>query len=478
MKQILIIDCLGSSRRWVLLLVERLEAAGYRVGLSRMDAAPRSGALDRLLRLEARRLPVGLAARSDEPFPLALDQPDLVIDLTGSAPRQSAPVLQIRFSGHVGLEDGVTGVFGDPPRPELTVLLDGNVIGAAQPMLDDRIWLTRMTDNLLASATTLLAQSVSRYFAGKAVAQSATLVPPAPLGRLQQLYWPNFLRGLGKRLGNKLLRRKPFYWQVAYRVVDGPAIAQTAALDGLPFTVLPDDGQRFYADPFLFEHNGTTWLFVEEFPYSTGKGIISVAQWQGDGFSTPQPVLEEPHHLSYPQVFAEGDEIFMLPESSGGSELVLYRASQFPHRWQRDTVLVSGRELNDATLLRHDDRFWLFCTERLPGGSASDTLVILHAENPRGPWLDHKSNPITIDRRSARLGGAFVRAPDGTITLPVQDGSLGYGGGLGLLHVIKLDDGEVVLSQPEAIAAGPAWNRQGIHTLNRMGNIEVVDSAG
>ena len=362
--------------------------------------------------------------------------------------------------------------------PEIVSQLDGVAVGRARPMLSDRIWLSRMCNDLLAGAISLVVQSVVRFFAGD-LPPIAETVDRAP----GSSFLPNYAVSLAKGLAGRALQKlrssgRPFYWQVAYRIIDGPDIAETGRLEGAPFTVLADDGERFYADPFVLEHDGHHYLFVEEFPYARGRGVISVSKLGEDGrFGTPRAVLEEPHHLSYPQVFAEGGELFMLPESGGAHELVLYRAEDFPNRWVRDSVLIAGRDFNDATLLQSGGRFWLFGTERFGYGSASDTMTVYSAASLRGPWEPHALNPIAIDRSAARPGGAFIRQ-GGRLLLPVQDGSRAYGGGLGLMELVRVDDEDVVFAPPRPIVPGTAWARNGIHTLNRTGRLEVVDSAG
>jgi hypothetical protein len=167
----------------------------------------------------------------------------------------------------------------------------------------------------------------------------------------------------------------------------------------------------------------------------------------------------------------------MIPESGGARELVLYRAERFPDRWVRDTVLMKERDFNDATLLEVDGRFWLTGTERFGYGSASDTMAVYSAPSLRGPWAAHALNPIVIDHSAARPGGAFIRQ-GAAFDLPVQNGSRAYGGGLGLMRLERLDDTGVRFASPRPIRPGPAWDRTGIHTLNRSGRLEVVDSAG
>ena len=441
--------------------------------------APRSGHLTSILRLEASRSAASLAHAAALVETETADVPDLVIDLTGGAAAGAAPILTLALNGQSGLATGLAAVLADGLRPELVARLDGKIVAVARPMLLDGVWLGRIANDILAAAVTLLEACAARL--AKAVLAPTDEEPqfvPRPQEGLLARYVPHIVAGLAGRAVTRLTTRRAFYWRTAYRLVDGPGIAGTGRVDGAPFAVLPDDGQRFYADPFAFEQGGRLHLFVEEFPYALGRGIISVAELGPDGrFETPRPVLEEPHHLSYPQVFAHDGEIYMIPESSSAAELVLYRAAQFPHCWVRETVLVSGRRLNDMTLLVRDGRFWLIGTEQLGQGSASDTMVALSAAALAGPWSPHPLNPIRIDRASARPGGRFIQR-DGRTFLPVQDGTLTYGGGLGLVELLELSDAAVRFGPLRPISPGPAWAVRGIHMLDRAGPLEVIDSAG
>jgi hypothetical protein len=164
----------------------------------------------------------------------------------------------------------------------------------------------------------------------------------------------------------------------------------------------------------------------------------------------------------------------MLPEGSGGGGLTLYRAERFPDRWSAVATLVEG-DISDATLVEHDGALWLFATDRDGRlGSTSDTLVVYRAPTLLGPWTPHRRNPILVDRRRARPGGAVIRS-DGELLLPVQDGTDGYGAGLGLSRVVRLDDDEVVLGEPRPISGAGDFPYPQIHTLNRAGRLEVID---
>jgi hypothetical protein len=59
--------------------------------------------------------------------------------------------------------------------------------------------------------------------------------------------------------------------------------------------------------------------------------------------------------------------------------------------------------------------------------------------------------------------------------LTLQDGTRGYGGGLGLSELLELDVEQVRLSAPRAVLEAGDWPYPQIHTLNRAGRLEVID---
>jgi hypothetical protein len=471
------------ARAWHDELFERLTAIGYRIAVQQVaPAGRRAGSLELILKLEQSRAPRSLAQQVP---PLtaapARSNPDLTIDLTGCSAHGHAPVLTVDFDGQRELAAGLAAMLADGVRSRLTARLNGVAVAEALPMLGDRVWLSRAASELLAGAVTLIEMCVIRFAAGRLLPLAAP-TPPALQRDGRDLIWrylPHLVAGLGRRALGRLTTGRPFYWRTAHRLIEGPGVVETGGIGGQPFTELADDGQRFYADPFVFEWQDRLYLFVEEYPYALGHGIISVAECRPDGsMEVPRAVLEEPHHLSYPQVFAHDGEVYMIPESSAGNELVLYRAEHFPHAWVREAVLVQGKKLNDMTLLVRDDRFWLFGTEQRGEGSASDTMVVYAAKALAGPWSPHPMNPIMVDRRAARPGGAFITTSDGRTLLPVQDGTEVYGGGLGLAELLVLSEDDVQFGPVRPVAPGAAWARNGIHTLSRSGRLEAVDSCG
>lgn len=480
MSQKLAIDVIvpqEKPRRWQAVLIERLAARGHDVAVRHDTAAkPWPGMTNALLALErtllrkpADALSAPLDALAETPVRAP---PALRLDLTGRAQASNVPTFALRFDGH-GSDLSAAAAVAMGRLPAIEALLDGHaVVAQAFPMIDRREATCLGLDDVLARAVTLLVALVQSFAEGRL----PSIGKPAPASVEAGLTSAYLLNAL-PRLGREAWRRARFrhaHWRVGYRFHDGPGVAATGQL-GDGWRVLPDAGDRFYADPFPFHWQGRAYLFVEDYVHAIGKAVISVIPFDDAREPhAPRVVLEEPHHLSYPQVFMHDGAIWMLPEASAGGRLVLYRALDFPNRWAAEAVLLEG-EISDATVLEQNGRLWLFATHRDGYGSTSDTLVVFSALALTGPWRPHALNPIVIDRRRARPGGAFFRDATGRLFLPVQDGTLGYGGGLGLSELLSLDDDNVTLSWPLPIGTGGDWLYPRIHTLNRSGPLEVID---
>jgi hypothetical protein len=459
----------NGARRWQAEIVDRIKAAGYGVTIVHGAPAQREWLLDLILRVECVAFSLSGPRMIDAVSIAATggtENTDLTLDLTGLG----STGLAIKFDGEVLA--GLAALVAAGELPDVRMEMEGVVVGQARPMIDNRISLARGLEDVLARAVTLCEAALGRALAGQC--ESLDMPVPEVKAGLAVAYFGALL----PRLISEVLRRQKYrsaHWRVGYRFVDGPGVAEAGDMGGVPWSVLADDGMHFYADPFAFEWQGRQFIFVEDLDHSVGKAIISVSEVDAAGVAgRPRPVLAEPHHLSYPQVFARDGAVWMLPEASASGQLVLYRAEAFPDTWARHAVLVSDRALSDATLIEHDGWLWLFATDRDGAGSTSDTMVVYRAAQLEGPWLAHKGNPIVIDRTRARPGGAFIARGD-RLVLPVQEGTLGYGGGLGLVEIKILNEDEVKLSLVKAIRAEGSWPYPKIHTLNRAGRLEVVD---
>ncbi|MGU3537898.1 glucosamine inositolphosphorylceramide transferase family protein [Methylobacterium sp. A54F] len=483
-------------RRWHAMLVERLQ----RVPDLTIDIDDRPGRdawpanADLLFRLEAliNRLP-GPAASA----PLAHDAlaalprqpgtvPDLILDTCGDETAGGRTrVLSLAFDGRPG-ETGLLAslLAGRAPVAQLT---EGGLVRASGRLGTEMRGsvLTAFDDALSRTATLIGAALANPDRTGLRAVDSAAGPIPAPSLTLPHLAGTAsrlLARAIVQRLYH-LCYRAP-HWRVGWRHLEGPDLIDLRDHPAEGWHRLADDGRRFYADPFPVRHRGETWLYVEEFIHAIGKGIVSAVRFGPDGpVGRPQPVLEEPHHLSYPFVFERDGAVWMIPESGAAETIDLYRATAFPGGWERVATLVSGVVASDATLLEHDGRWWLFATIRdgranapLGNGSYSDALHLWSAPDFRGPWTPHARNPVLVDIASARPAGAIVRRGDALIR-PVQDCTEGYGRALGLARIDRLDDDGYAQSVETVLRPGPAWPGTRLHTLNQGGGFEFIDGS-
>ena len=260
-------------------------------------------------------------------------------------------------------------------------------------------------------------------------------------------------------------------WFLAYRF--GGRVS--ASLEG--FTRLMPPKDRDWADPFVVEKSGRYYVFFEELPYAAGKAHIAMLELDRAGrVSPPQRVLEADYHLSYPYVFEHDGQLWMLPESARNRRVELYRCVDFPLQWKRERVLLDDVRLVDATLYRTGERWWMFANSAANGSRMfDDELHIFHAERLSGEWRPHPKNPVKSDARSSRPAGALF-SRNGVLYRPAQVCVPRYGAGLAIHRIVKLTPEDYAERLVERMLPPPESGLFGLHTMNRAGDLLVVDA--
>ncbi len=232
---------------------------------------------------------------------------------------------------------------------------------------------------------------------------------------------------------------------------------------------------RFYADPFLVKKNDKNYLFFEDYRYSEGRALICCSEVNSDGSLTdPVEVLRRPYHLSYPFLFEQDGQMYMIPETKENRTVELYRADEFPARWSLAAVLLKDIFAVDATIHEVDGKFWMFVGLSNGRYSNCDELGLFYADSLFGPWTPHRNNPVVSDVRRSRPAGPLFYE-DGKLIRPSQDCAKAYGYALCFLEVLLLNEMEY-LERPIG-RIGPEWvpNNLGTHTYSRTNNFEVID---
>lgn len=423
----------------------------------------------------AKRLPLSALApyRTQQPA-----SPDLVIDLCGDVRLEGTRVWRVTYDGAAG-EAALLALILDGRTPIARIEENGTTVA------EGRLG-TEYGGIALASFQDMLARTASLIVAAMAgTARTVPILPePAQAGPSPQI--PSTTR-LGIRAGKALARRvvqkiyhlcyNAPHWKVGWRQTNGRDLFDLRAHPATGWQVLPDDGSRFYADPFPILHQGQVTLFVEDYIHRLGKAIISAVPFGPSGpIGRPEPVLDLPYHLSYPFVFERDGEVWMVPESCANRTVDLYRATAFPGGWVKEATLLSDIVASDATLVEHGGLWWLFATVRDGGGAFSDTLYLWSAPDFRGPWTPHPKNPVLVDIASARPAGRMVKRGNDLLR-PVQDCRRSYGAALGIARVAHLDVNGMEQVVETILTPGALWNGRKLHSLNEAGGLEFIDGS-
>ena len=274
-----------------------------------------------------------------------------------------------------------------------------------------------------------------------------------------------------RRAGKGLLRHEE--WCIG--IVDRPIESFLEPHDSMPVRWFRPPGEgRFIADPFGVEMDGAVRILYEDFRYRTATGVIATMEASDPGPPSPPNVaLELPVHASYPYLVVDRGEIFCVPETHEAREVVLYRAVDFPTRWEKAATILRGPAALDGTVFQHEGRWWLTYTDRDAGQYVH--LFVWHSKQLEGPWEPHAQNPVKADVRSARPAGTpFVH--DGHLYRPAQDCSRTYGGSITLNRILRLTP-DAFAEEPAAVirpvSDGPFPD--GIHTISSVGDMTLID---
>ncbi|AEI38272.1 MAG: formyl transferase [Zymomonas mobilis subsp. pomaceae] len=255
-------------------------------------------------------------------------------------------------------------------------------------------------------------------------------------------------------------------------------IVGRGSLAGLECFWLPDAGNyRFRADPFGLWQNDKLYLFCEYFDYRYKKGAIELFIYDKSyRLLDRRIILSEPWHLSYPYLIEAEGEIWMLPEAWHSGQLTLYRAVEFPYRWEAASIINPGCIPIDATPVYYDGLWWLFYSPAWPLKFRKTRLEVAWAKTLSGPWHPHPHNPIHRGLSGSRAGGTpFIMGSK--LVLPVQDCTQTYGKAIRPLYFdcLSRDKVETRLGAPLGEPSGFPYPIDGVHTLSAAGEVTLID---
>lgn len=267
--------------------------------------------------------------------------------------------------------------------------------------------------------------------------------------------------------------RYPFWvyknetWSIGYGISQNPLenvkITQNNIWDIKKVNKSSKEKFRFLADPFLVIDKGVYHIFFE----LQGNGPAKIGLLQSDDgikYDFKGIVVEEPFHLSFPQVFSYRDEFFMLPETKNAKNVLLYKATDFPNKWEISDTLIKNVELEDPAILLSDSLNIISGSE-----VKSLTQYVYTSDSLRGKWKKHSGFKPRRGNET-RAGGSFF-AINEELYIPFQNSSQGYGTGVSIYKLIK-DNHELKFRKKESMVLGPQKNIP--HFSNGMHHIDMA----
>jgi len=227
----------------------------------------------------------------------------------------------------------------------------------------------------------------------------------------------------------------------------------------------------------LFKYENEYYVFFEKYSYKTEKGKILCGKVENNQVSDVVDVLDLDYHLSYPFVFLEDNEIYMIPETSQNKQVEVYRCVDFPKKWERYATAFEGEAISDTTYYKDElGQRWLFLNKGFQDDCTN--LFIYQIDSLKMDNIQsHACNPVIIDSRVAINAGQIFEY-EGKIIRPSQNNSKGlYGYGLNINVIKKLTLDEYV--EETLITVEPNFHKGliGTHHLHQLDDIFVIDGA-
>jgi hypothetical protein len=289
-----------------------------------------------------------------------------------------------------------------------------------------------------------------------------------------------FLGWLSANLKSKLAARlarkfRVSHWRigVAFRKPQ-ETVSAKKSVDLGSFRWLESPRDKFWADPFLIDHENKTYLFFEEYDYKARLGTIACCELFDDLSLGPvTTVLSRAFHLSFPHVFSHNGRFYMLPEGAANSELVLYEATEFPLKWEPVKVLLPIACV-DSIIFYFEDRWWLQTALQSGAGPASIALLF-YASDLFGDWTLHPQSPIFTDYRYARNAGPIHKTPDGELFRVSQSSEVSYGSSFSFHKIKELNPKRYREELTFRVLPDRALGMRGTHSYTESQNFVAVD---
>ena len=232
----------------------------------------------------------------------------------------------------------------------------------------------------------------------------------------------------------------------------------------------------FNADPFGFKVNDKEYVIFEEYSQILKRGRIAIAEINNNKLINKKIILDNKKHLSYPFIFMENDEIFVICESYKSKKLDLYKLDKSNLSLQKIREIFSYQEAIDPTIIKFNNKYWLFYSKK---EKSEEELYLAFANSLHDNFIQHPKNPIKSCKASARSAGTpFVT--DNQIYRPAQNCQKFYGEKITINKINILNENDFneeicyeILPPKNAVDNQSSFIA--IHTISKLGDVTLID---
>ena len=284
-------------------------------------------------------------------------------------------------------------------------------------------------------------------------------------------FYVKILALIFEKLKSKLFSIRKSCWTLF--VLDG-SFSEAIFFRAKP--ILPPKNE-FWADPFVIKHDNKNYIFFENYSYEYKKGKISCGILKENKLIEIKDVLRKDYHLSYPFVFTEEGNYYMIPETSDNHRLEIYICKSFPYKWELYSTAFEGEMILDCTYyIDKSKKKWLFLNKKTDNSDSCSDLYIYSIDSLKLNHIEpHLLNPVITNCNVARCAGPIFEE-EGKIFRPSQINNCGiYGRGINLneikeLSLSKYKEDNVIQCYPNFI------NKTiGMHHMHQVKDFFIAD---
>ena len=228
------------------------------------------------------------------------------------------------------------------------------------------------------------------------------------------------------------------------------------------------------ADPFLFVKDDTLYLFFEKV-YAGKREWGRIAMMKTTDlvhWTEPVDVLSLSYHLSFPFVFEDNGEVYMIPESNEADAVCLYRANDGLTEFTFVRKLVEQPRTKDicfnycdSHILKKDGIYFLFTS--VSYNWKYDLELFYTDDLLNGQFQKHPMSPVCQGNEYGRCGGSIIHL-DGNYYRISQDCHARYGENVSVMKIdgLSLQNYRESLYKRNIFKTGCDLYRDGVHQLN------------